>query len=169
MPAFRERVDLLLAGLKAEGITMVPFVAIRDPFEQARLWRQSRSREEIVMRVRDLKLAGAIRIAKCIESVGPQHGKPVTNAPPGLSWHQHGEAVDCYLLDYGQRADWNADAKGYVRYAEMAVELGLTAGRKFRSSDPVHVQLRKDEPQHLYEISRIDHQLAARFPDFAAL
>src|SRR5688500_11665145 len=95
VPEFRAKVDQLITRCQREGVEMRPYFAIRTPFEQAKLWRQSRTREEIMNRMATLRAAGAEFLAHCIESVGPQNGLHVTNAPPGLSWHQWGEAVDC--------------------------------------------------------------------------
>ena len=45
--AFREQVEKLLDQCKEQEIQMRPFFTLRDPFEQARLWRQSRTSQEI--------------------------------------------------------------------------------------------------------------------------
>lgn len=89
---------------------MRPNAGLRDPFEQAKLWRQSRSIEEILAAIDELRSVGAPFLAHCLESVGPQHGDPVTNAPPGYSWHQWGEAVDCFWL-LGGKAEWSSTKK----------------------------------------------------------
>jgi peptidoglycan L-alanyl-D-glutamate endopeptidase CwlK len=166
-PPFRDKVEQLLEMLADKGVRMKPYCTIRDPFEQARLWRQSRSGQQIKTMCARLRATGAPRIAECIESVGPQSGKPVTNAAPGYSWHQHGEAVDCFLIDADGGADWDANARGYVEYARTATALGLRAGRDFR--DPPHVQYRHHEPHHDNSPQRIELMLAERFPRFAAL
>ena len=167
-PEAREKFTLLLARCEHRGDELRPYCAVRDPFAQARLWRQSRTAGEIATECTRLRAAGAPRIAACIESVGPQHGKWATNAVPGLSWHQHGEAMDCFLMLSG-RAVWDASLHGYQAFVTEALGLGLTPGAKFRTPDTNHVQLRKDEPHYLYEIARIDNMMAARFPQFAAL
>ena len=103
---FHEQVDQLLNSCRARGIEMRPYSTLRTPFDQARLWRQSRSIEEIRDKIADLRASGASFLAHCLESVGPQHGEPVTNAIPGFSWHQWGEAVDCFWLVNG-KAEWS--------------------------------------------------------------
>ena len=166
-PEFRERVERLLERTAALGYRMVPYCTIRTPFEQARLWRQSRSTAQIATMTQRLRQQGAPRIAACIESVGPQHGKPVTNAVPGYSWHQYGEAVDCFLLDRDGHADWDASAAGYASYAAIAGELGLRAGRDW--NDSPHVQFRHHEPPHQHSPAQLETMLAERYPTFATL
>ena len=165
-PEFRPKVETLLARCAQAGHPVRAYCTVRDPFEQARLWRQSRSREQIAGAVEQLRESGAHRIAACIIAAGPQNGRRVTNAMPGFSWHQYGEAVDCFVLA-GGRAEWDAEHPGYANYAAIAEELGLKAGRDF--GDSPHVQLRHAEPHHLHDFSRLDNMLAARFPRFAAL
>jgi len=164
---FRETVGVLLAKLKEQGHTLVPYCTVRTPFEQARLWRQSRSSQQIATMTQRLRQQGAPRIAACIEAIGPCYGKPVTNAAPGYSWHQYGEAVDCFLLDRDGHADWDSSAAGYIAYARTAKELGLRAGRDF--GDSPHVQLRHHEPHHDHSPSQLEDMLAERYPTFAAL
>jgi hypothetical protein len=147
MPEFHPKVDQLLARCLAQGFAMRPYMALRTPLEQARLWRQSRSREEIDAKVAEFKAKGAPFLAQTLIDAGPQHGDPVTNAEPGLSWHQWGEAVDCFWVVNGQ-AEWSTKRlvngrNGYAVYADAARALGLTAGGFFTSlKDWPHVQLR---------------------------
>ena len=169
VPSFREKVTALIAACGARGIEMRPSVAIRTPAEQARLWRQSRSREEIDQKTDSLRAAGAPFLADCIQRVGPQHGDPVTNAVPGLSWHQWAEAVDCFWLVDG-RAEWSTVKKvgglnGYRVYAEEAAGLALTAGGNWTSfKDWPHVQLRTDgSPDKSMPLQDIDAEMKHRF------
>lgn len=165
-PEARDKFALLIARCANRGDELRPYFTIREPFTQAKLWRQSRTAQEIAAECDELRSVGAPRIAACIESVGPSHGPWATNAVPGLSWHNHGEAMDCMLV-VGGKAVWDGDAHGYIAYATEAFGLGLTSGRNFH--DPDHVQLRKDEPHHLWDMARIDNMMAARFPEFAKL
>ncbi len=169
VPAFRAQVERLLQTCAAQGAPMRAYFTLRTPFEQAKLWRQSRSREQIVAEVARLKAQGAPFLAHCIESVGPQNGPPVTNALPGFSWHQWGEAVDCFWLVNGQ-AEWSAQKlvdgrNGYRVYAQAAQAQGLTAGGLWpRLKDWPHVQLRSDgSPLKAHGLAGIDREMAARF------
>lgn len=128
---FRDKMEELLSTCEDSGYAMRPYFTMRSPFEQAKFWRQSRSSEEIAEKVRWLKQHDAGFIAHCIDSVGPQYGPHVTNAIPGLSWHQWCEAADCFwLLD--NRAEWSTRKQvnginGYRNYADLARQLNLTA------------------------------------------
>ncbi len=169
IPEFKEKVLKVISICRAHGIVMLPFCAIRDPFAQARLWRQSRTTEEISLKITDLRNKGADFLAYCLDSVGAQHGKHATNALPGLSWHQWGEAVDCMWVVDG-KAQWSVNRKvdglnGYRYYAEIAAGLGLTPGGTWkRFKDWPHVQLRTDSsPAKCMSIIRIDAEMKDRF------
>jgi peptidoglycan L-alanyl-D-glutamate endopeptidase CwlK len=169
VPEFRDKVLELLAGCKARGYEMRPCVSLRDPYEQARLWRQSRSTEEINKKIQEIEGAGATFLAQCLRSVGPQHGDPVTNALPGLSWHQWGEAADCFWLVDG-KAEWStkkivAGQNGYEVYANGAEAIGLTAGGHWKKlKDWLHVQLRSaDSPLAEMSLREIDTAMKQRF------
>lgn len=147
-PAFREKVEALLNKCLQSGVEMRPYFSIRHVDEQARLWRQSRATEEINAAIHILKQAGAPYIAEVLDRVGPQHGPHVTNSLPGLSWHQWGEAVDCFWAVNG-RAEWSSSVlvngiNGYKFYASSARDAGLEAGGFWSSiKDWPHVQLRR--------------------------
>ncbi len=169
IPEFRSEVQELLNNCRARGIEMRPSATLRDPFEQARLWRQSRSRKEIERKIAQLREAGAPFLAHCLERVGPQSGRPVTGAIPGLSWHQWGEALDCFWLVNGE-AEWDSNrlvsgVNGYRVYAEEARRLGLTAGGLWQSlKDWPHVQARvADSPQNVLSLVEINAAMESRF------
>jgi len=167
IPEFRAKVEQLLENCRYRGVIMKPCDTLRDPYTQARLWRQSRSKAVIQKKINELKEKGAPFLAHCIESVGPQSGPHVTNAIPGLSWHQWGEAVDCYWSAKGTII-WQVDTKvnginGYQLCAEEAVKLGLTAGHfwiKFKDSP--HIQFRHTaNPFQLHPLDQIDAKMNA--------
>lgn len=170
-PEFKSLVEEFIIVCEATGYPMRPFYTLRTPFEQAKLWRQSRSKWQIENKVQYLKDNGADFLAYCIESVGPQYGRHVTNAMPGLSWHQWGEAIDCYwLLD--EKAEWSARRKvdgknGYKNYAEQAESMGLNAGGNWKSfKDWVHVQMRPESnPGKVYTLQEINEIMEQRFGD----
>ena len=156
--------ELIDVVLPSRGVIVRPYNTQRSPWEQARLWRQSRSRETIEAKIEELVNADAPTLATYLRMVGPQSGKPVTNAPPGLSWHNHGEAMDCFVLGPHGEAIWTADDPGYVAYAEEAQRLGLTAGRYFKMVDADHVQLRKEaSPNAMYPLAVIDEMMRSKF------
>ena len=169
VPEFGDKLEHLLAVCRERGVEMRPYFAIRSPFEQARLWRQSRSREEIEARIADLRAQNAPFLAHCLESVGPQNGPPVTNAIPALSWHQWGEAVDSFWAQ-GGKAEWSTTKEvdgvnGYRVYAAAAAEVGLDAGGLWRRlKDWPHVQLRAEgSPAAFYSIAAIAERMKRVF------
>lgn len=169
---FRVLCEKLIAECAAVGVTMVPFFTLRDPYTQARLWRQSRSRAEVEAAISDLKREGATYLAHCLESVGPQHGKWATNALPGYSWHQWGRALDCFWLVDG-KAEWSdrkgGDRNGYRVYAEIAKRIGLTPGGYWkRSKDWPHVQHVWLEVDDVHTPRRVDEEMQYRWSEESA-
>lgn len=169
IPEFRTRVDQLLSACDSSRYPMRQFFTLRSPFEQGKLWRQSRSRQQVNAKIAELQDNGAAFLAHCIESVGSQNGRHVTNAIPGLSWHQWGEAVDCFWLVDGD-AEWSTRRKidginGYANYADQAKTLGLTAGGLWTSfKDWPHVQFRSESsPGKVFSLEEINREMADRF------
>jgi hypothetical protein len=142
---------------------MVPFEKLRSPQIQAQLWVKGRTINEIQLKISELKEINAPFLAKCLENAEIKEGKIITNALPGCSWHQWGEAVDCYWLKDG-KTNWDLDIKdenhqnGYEVYACQAKKLGLEAGFYWKNLvDGVHVQLKSiPSPLKIYTISEID-------------
>src|SRR5918911_2716907 len=162
VPELRDQARVLLERCRGRGIEMRPYDTLRDPFEQAKIWRQSRTREQVTRKIQEFRGAGADFLAFCLESVGPQSGRHVTNAPPGLSWHQWGESFDSFWVIDGQ-AEWSTTRKvnglnGYRVYAEEGQAIGLTAGGLWPSfKDWPHIQLRgARSPEALHSIREID-------------
>jgi hypothetical protein len=169
IPEFRTDVEAVLDACEQSGYSMRPFYTLRTPFEQGKLWRQSRSSQQVREKIAELKSKGAIFLAHCIDSVGPQNGRHVTNAIPGFSWHQWGEAVDCFWLLDG-KAEWSVRKKvngvnGYVNYAEKAKLAGLTAGGLWSSfKDWPHLQKRKESnPGRIFSLMEIDQEMEKVF------
>jgi len=76
-------------------------------------------------------------------------GSHVTMAAPGQSLHQHGLGADCAFVRDGrlvisERDPWAM--RGYQLYGEVAEELGLTWGGRWRMMDFGHVEWRKAGP-----------------------
>jgi len=166
-PAFSEALQRSIEQTEATyGVRMVPYMGIRDPYEQAALWRQSRGTYRIQKEINSLKSSDAQYLAHVIETVGPKDGPWATNAIPGKSWHQWGQAADLYWSrdedqDGAFTPEWN-DLSGYRVFAEVCRVNGLTSGYFWRSRDAVHVQLSKDSSPR-YSIKEISDQMEARF------
>ena len=162
--AFKQKVQIVLGKVNSEATDyeLRVFYTLRTPQEQARLWRQSRSIEQVREAVRMLKRSGANYLADVMVAVGPQNGRWATNALPGHSWHQWGLAVDCFVAA-GGRAVWSANHIGYRRYAEIARDQGLEAGGFWPRKDAVHVQMNSERVSYRYDWAEVDRQMKARF------
>lgn len=159
---FEADVRRLLADLLREGYHLRAFFTRRNPWDQARLWRQSRTTQEIHRVAAMLAREGAPFLRDVLLSVGSQEGRWATNALPGQSWHQWDEAVDCFVQEHGT-AVWRRSHLGYLRYAELARERGLVAGYFWRSQDAVHVQKRGGRVRSLYTWAQIDVEMRSKF------
>ena len=102
-----------------------------------------------------------------------QSGRHVTDAIPGLSWHQWGEAFDSFWVVDGE-AEWSTTREinglnGYRVYAVEAERLGLTAGGHWTNfKDWPHVQLRSaSSPKSVFTIQEIDREMRERFENEA--
>ena len=169
VPDFKVTAQKLLDNCKQQGYEMCPSETLRHPMLQAKYWRQSRSIEIIRNKIQELKNEDAPFLAWCIENAEPCTGPQITNSIPGYSWHQWGEAMDCYWLVDG-KAVWDTKLlingrNGYRVYAEEAVKLGLDAGMLWKSfPDNPHVQMRAiSNPGKRYTLQQIDRTMKERF------
>jgi peptidoglycan L-alanyl-D-glutamate endopeptidase CwlK len=160
---FVAKLQALLATCAARGAAMKPYFGLRDPVTQARLWRQSRSSAQIAAAKSTLVSKGAPFLALCLDEAGTSRGPWATNALPGYSWHQFGEACDCVWVNSGVE-DWDGAGTGYAVYAEEAAKLGMrTLGS---IGDYGHVQLDPhDSPLAAYDLAKIDAIMKAKFGD----
>ena len=74
-------------------------------------------------------------------------GAHVTNAGAWQSYHQHGLAADCAFLRNGKLVISEKDPwamRGYQLYGQVAEELGLTWGGRWRLMDFGHVEWRRN-------------------------
>lgn len=175
---FKTKVTGLLNACAVRGVTMRPFYTERSPWMQARIWRSTRSTNEVLAATERLKANRAPYLASVVLGVGPQYSPPsarghLTNALPGVSWHQWGEAIDCFWLVQG-RAEWsvktiqpltnNIEGNGYQVYADEALELGLLSAGLAWGWDWPHVQLRNSSsPLSLYSWEQIDRAMLRKF------
>jgi peptidoglycan LD-endopeptidase CwlK len=160
VPAFRPLAFDLLDRCKARGVTMVAFSTLRTPAEQARLWASSRTAAQIEAAAEMLRQDGAEYLGLTLLTQRPlalSVKAESTRALPGDSWHQWGQAMDCYHDDTGA-ARW--DGPGYDVYHDEAVKVGLT----LISWERVHVQLpTSSAPTRSQSWHDIDAAMIARF------
>ena len=163
---FRVKLIATIEACKDRGVFMVPFFVNRTPWQQAELYRRSRKTSVINVIIRNLADAKACYLAHVLEEVGPQKsGNWATNALPGHSWHQWGEAADCYVRGAEGRPVWDAGHEGYEIYAEEAEKQGLTSGHRWKSKDSVHIQLNPEEVGEVYTLIEIDNEMFKRYGD----
>ncbi|MCW3477164.1 M15 family metallopeptidase [Limobrevibacterium gyesilva] len=160
VPAFRTTVQAVLDECAANGLVLRPYFVMRDPVTQGRLWRQSRPGAEVEARIEQLRAQGCDFLASCIERAGPSCGQEVTRAIPGLSWHQYGEAVDCYVVGPDGQPDW--DSPDYAKFGQVGEAHGLRWGGHFGDND--HLQLRPIEPLAAFgSLKAINDAMMARW------
>lgn len=153
-PGFIVKCMNLLNSCEQSGFTMVPYFGQRSLEAQAKLWRQSRYINEIEDKITYLKNTDCDYLATILDNVGPQSGKWATNALPGFSWHNWGQALDCYYLNEG-KADWTT-IEAYNNYGKIAHDFGLTWGGNFSHKDPGHIQFLNREIPQLYDIKYVN-------------
>lgn len=144
---FRGEVVEVLRECREQAIEMRPFFTVRGPAVQARLWAQSRTPEQIERARAMLIRAKAPWLAGFLKTEYAMRGRWATAALPGQSWHQWGEAIDCFAVGTRGEAVW-ANAV-YECYATAAKVNGLEAGHWWASKDSVHVQLRNEGRPHM--------------------
>lgn len=159
---FEFKVGRALSACATAGVEMRPYYRLRTTTEQAKLWRQSRPKEEIEAAVSMLQRERAPYLARCLVEAGAQSGKWATNALPGQSWHQWGEAVDCAVYEHG-KFSWSAAHPGYELYARAAKAEGLEAGYYWQRKDAVHIQFRVASVRSLYSWEDIDRLMLNKF------
>lgn len=164
--SFAQKVERLLMACEARGVVMKPYFTVRGPATQAKLWCQSRSAAEIGRAAEEMRRGGAVWLPSLLKPEFGSRGARVTNALPGASWHQWGEAVDCYVVGPKGEAVWSSENAGYRIYAEEALRLGLEAGFAWkRLRDAVHVQERAAGSPLLSGMSwaEVDAEMVLRF------
>lgn len=162
---FIQKCQTVLSRCKEQGFVLEPFFGLRTPWQQARLFRQSRSTALVNQEAEKLRKKGAPWLAGVLVSVGPQKTAPwATNALPGLSWHNHGLALDCFVLERG-KAIWATDHPGYAAYAANSRLVGLEAGFYWPKliQDAVHIQAPKKEVTDMYSYDQIDKMMFDKF------
>jgi len=146
--SFRNLVAETIAACAEFGVTIVPTRTYRPPDAQARLWRSSRTADEVSAAVAALQAHGRPVTAQILEGVGPQPGKlgrHVTNALPGESWHNIRPAmaadvawmVDGVVVWDTERSAGAYNRNGYRLFRDEATKRGLYRGPAW---DWAHIQ-----------------------------
>jgi peptidoglycan LD-endopeptidase CwlK len=160
---FCAQVELLLAACAERGVVLRPYNTVRTPHEQAQLWARSRTTQQMQNAITYLRQQRAPRLAALFAGLRCSDGRWATNALPGNSWHQWGEALDCYVEE-NHKAVWSGQHVGYKVYAEEAQKLGLSSGYWWKVRDAVHVQLRSSpSPSNILSWAAIEAEMVKRF------
>ncbi|MES1242079.1 MAG: M15 family metallopeptidase [Acidobacteriota bacterium] len=109
------------------GFELLIYCTLRDAHEQARLFRQSRTKEQVQKKMDQLTSRGFPALAKILKEVGPQKSGPkVTNAGPGESFHQYNRAYDCVPVVQGKPI-WSPNGEGAALWEKVG-KLGKKCG-----------------------------------------
>jgi peptidoglycan LD-endopeptidase CwlK len=128
-PAVKEMAELLLDRCQQEDLDILIYCTLRTFEEQAKLYRQSRSLDQIKKKAEELRTKWERPdLADLLMDVGPQFGAKVTFAGPGQSMHNYGLAFDSVPMRNG-KAVWGskrqADRDLWLKYGALGVEVGL--------------------------------------------
>jgi hypothetical protein len=168
-PRFAQKLTTLLQACRERGHDFRISQGLRTPKTQARYYCQweQRSPQAIDQQIEKLTASGAHWTASILQEYRNITRTPkwLTNALPGAGWHQWGEAADCYCFRGGKLIG-NGSDPSYAVYADLAEEIGLTAGLRFSKPDAGHVQLRSQGgATYVYTWSHIDEVMKSRFSD----
>jgi peptidoglycan L-alanyl-D-glutamate endopeptidase CwlK len=109
------------------GIELLIYCTLRDTHEQARLYRQSRTKEQVQAKIDQLTARGFAALGRILKEVGPQKSGPkVTGAGPGESFHQYSRAYDCVPVVNGKPV-WSASGENGKLWAKVG-QLGKKCG-----------------------------------------
>jgi len=150
----------VLAYCKNIEFPIVIYSTRRTLQEQSKLYRQGRTGSQIRYKITRLNNLGFGFLAEILDSVGPQMEKyRVTNAGPGESLHNYGEAFDAVPLING-KAVWNNDEL-WEKYGQVIVKHELVWGGNWTSFvDKPHAQYRPGgNPLKLFSPDQIKNLL----------
>ena len=161
---FRAKVEKL-QGLCSDAHLIARVTSgTRTPVQQAKLWRQGRTRMIIMQQIANFRAVSADYLADCLEAAGPQKGDWVTDALPGQSWHNYGKAVDFTLYDALAAAIKNGSAEPYQRFQKLIPQAGLFNYGKNWPKDAGHVQAERNAPMMLHDWAKVSATLEKTFP-----
>ena len=153
IPEVRQKVNLVLNDCETQGVDVLIYCTLRPLEEQARLYRQSRSWEEIRAKMLKLEERGFGFLADIIGLVGPCSGPHVTDAAPGESWHGFKEAFDGVPMIGGTPAWKYEDApEAWDVYGQACRDADLNWAGDWNSfKELFHAQLREgSNPLKIY-------------------
>jgi len=169
VPIFAQKLEILIENCEKKKVFFRQIDGLRNSFIQGIYWKRSRNKKEIDRKLDELKEAKAYFLAYCISAVGPHIGPHCTNAIPGYSWHQWGEAAD-FTWTVNGKPEWDTNllvnnVNGYQIYANEAKTLGLECGFYWSEfPDAGHLQYRAESnPGLVYSICEIDRAMQTKY------
>lgn len=170
---FASTLQNLLDGCRTQGLDFRISQGLRTPQKQAEYYCQwsKRTPQQVDVAAAKMQKQGAPWLAGLLTAYRDIARTPnwLTDAVPGAGWHQWGLAADCYCFRNGTMVG-NGDDPVYTSYANLAQQLGLTAGLYFTHKDAGHVQARPEAwATSIYTWPFIDQTMRARFGDKEAV
>lgn len=164
-PEFQPKVKELISNLNKKGI--YPFISstLRGPGAQAVEYCKGRTIVSIKTEITKYRAQGLKMIPGYLEkaNVSRAVSSKVTNALPGQSWHQHGEAVDFFFKTPEGKYEDNPKNPNWKILADEAKALGLFPGFYFEKfKDIPHVQF-QSLPSPVMTLPALDQWLAKNF------
>lgn len=153
IPELQYKARKVVEICKEQGVDILIYCTLRGLEEQARLYRQSRSRTVINAKIEQLRERGLGFLADIVEGVGVCNGAHVTNACAGESWHNYKEAFDGIPLINGKAAwSYEDNKEAWDIYGAACESVGLNwLGNSKSFNEKPHAQLREGgNPLKLY-------------------
>jgi peptidoglycan L-alanyl-D-glutamate endopeptidase CwlK len=107
-------------------IELLIYCTLRDPEEQARLFRQGRTPQQVQGKVDQLRSQGFPQLAQTLSAAPGATGAKVTFAGPGESFHQYAMAYDCVPVVKGKPV-WQTGGEAGQLWRKVG-ELGKACG-----------------------------------------
>ena len=147
VPELRKKANQVVEICKKNNVDILIYCTLRTLEDQAKLFRQGRSRVAINKKIEELNSKGYNFLSDIIKKVGPQNEtKIVTNAAPGFSWHNYRKAFDAVPI-VGGKAMWSNSHPSWIVYGDACLEVGLTwAGTWKTFKEYPHAQLDPGNP-----------------------
>jgi peptidoglycan L-alanyl-D-glutamate endopeptidase CwlK len=108
------------------------YCTFRDAGEQARLYRQGRTKDQIKKCRSRLKSLGFDQLSHLLKAAAPIEGSKLTFAGPGESFHQYGLAYDCVPLVNG-KPEWRTRGTSLALWQQVGA-LGESVGLEWAGS-----------------------------------
>ncbi|MCT4636249.1 MAG: M15 family metallopeptidase [Bacteroidales bacterium] len=161
-PEMRRKVLLVKQECLKNKVEILFYCTLRPLDEQAVMYRQSNSFAKINAKIAELSVNGFGFLSNIIIDIGAQQNtKWKTNACPGESFHNYGEAVDGVPIVNG-RPVWNYEENPRVWdiYGKAVKNAGLEWGGDWKKKDLPHAQLAKgSNPLELYSPEEVKKKL----------